>query len=95
MRSDDFDPKRRLVHLHYADTMDESHRFDGPLLFHLIEQEMELMLGHLSECLVINCRNRRALLAAPHHAGKINRRAHPVRHDALRDERVFVDADHS
>ena len=91
VRGDDFDPERNLVHVYHADAMNEADRFDGPACFDLIEEQIELVLGHPLERFVFDGPDGLSFFITSHDPQKTNHRAHARREVASGKERGFVD----
>src|SRR5882724_2924074 len=49
-----FHPKRSLFDFDDANAVDHSYRFNAPTLFHLIEEQIKLVLNHALEGFVLN-----------------------------------------
>ena len=91
MRRHHFDPKRRFIHPHRTDAMNEPNRFNRPAFLDLIEQQVELVLRHAPKSLILKRGNALLAFASPHHSQKIDYRAHVRRNRALGPKRGFVD----
>src|SRR5262245_60148288 len=70
--------------------MHQSHRFNRPPTFQLVENQAKLMPRHFVESLVIDGFDGSALFPPANHTGKINRRPHARTHFSTPRQRGFI-----
>jgi len=90
MRRENFHPNRRLVNLYHANPVDEPHGLDRPAFSQLIEEEIELMLGHALESFVFEAANGGVALNSPDHSRKADRRPASAGSFSLRQKSSLI-----
>ena len=87
----DLDPQGSFSDGHPPDAMDQPHRFHRIPSLQLVEQSVELVLGHGNETTIIDRRDELAPLLSANHSREIDRRSHASRHGAGRQKTRFID----